>query len=1423
MAHGPALFVAMLVAFVAPAVAPAATTVTYTGTGPLSVTADAINNSISVTQSGNTVTISDLNQMPGTGFSVGGSCSYPGSGVTVTCTGVNAALGINISLEAGNDVVAAITWPDCPAGPTYCATIIGGPGDDQLSGSPGADYINGGANNDQIYGEGGQDLGLFGSAGDDQMDGGPGDDNVVGGPGADVFTGDDAGFDAVFYDYSLDGRTTGISATVDGAANDGSLDFDTNGVTATMDNVGPGIDQIVGTEYDDVITGGSRGEVLEGLGGNDQLTGNGGSDHLRGAAGGDTLNAQDSAADAEIDCGADTDTANVDPSDPASVGCETVSGASAPPHPGTPPPATPPPAPPPGSTTPPPAGPVAQPKPTRVYEMPDVEPVKRKRRKPGKGKARWYAYHTVGRALAIMRSDGICPLVAADCTDEELQVDLRIEGGKAVSKRYRGDAPNKRVWASEPDGGADLSAGQQVTLYYVDPALDNDKRCGLNLGAQEVHIAIAAMTFEEAQAWFKERDCKEGRDWRVVKRETVANLVGLSRIVGVTRGRHNGRDTYDLTVWSRDTAPKCTFERVDQPFILETFRNQGVKTAAEALALMAREGCEATVAKTTITDVATDPVVDAAFKFRETSVYGDYYRFELWIKQYVPKRQPGEEPRPGDPVQARPDFCASSVTFGPLSLTGACLKREGFTWVSSAEVAVNGLKIQPAGGAKVVIDPLNLRVAVTGEASVVLDAMLGNVQVGPVTLYKGRFDWVLQGGLPSTAGVFTPISGAGSLPLGTVQRLPGLGGAGSLPKLGGLSLPNFGGLDAAALQRLVARVPKLDFPNVEIPASVIPEFTPEIAFAVPGGIGDFLGFPLAGEVTLRLENRNGLRGVRVGTNLALPAVFQGVTGEAAVFVGSDGSVVADRIAMSANELWAGPVKLAPVAIEFNGANNTWTGETTAYLFPGGPGFGGSFFVRNGQLEAVGLTISGELPLGPIVLNEFKGALQFAPLRASGTLKASAGPTVPGLGRLVGLDAAYEFDAEVLRVKAGVNVANVQLANALVEYFTSGVFHARGELSYYIDSAREYGFGGVVEGYVSSQAFNVSGDVEFRAKSLRLAGRGVVSSNGVAACAIVEGPLWSRAELGAGYRWGASKVDWIGGYCDLGPYSAAVSRSAVRQAGTNGVTLPGGLDVASIAVQGAGAPPRVTVTGPQGETVTAPAGGESLQDERFIVVQQDADDTTYVAIAQPAAGEWKVTTAAGSAPVVKVLSAQALPDPKVTAKVTGKGAARTLRYTVKPIPGQAVRFAEQGQGVGADVGVAKGAKGMLKFRPAAGGAITRTVVAIIEQGGMVRTTKVVARYRAPGAELAAPRVKAKRTRAGLALAWTPVAGAQGYRVSATLNGRTEFVSVKGRRTEIDGLLPASPATAVVQALGGADGLGREGKARVKAGKVRRRGG
>ena len=176
--------------------------------------------------------------------------------------------------------------------------IIGSKFDDIITGDAGTNTLNGGAGNDTLHGGDGNDI-LIGGAGADVIEGGVGADTVSyasthTGVTVNLMTG--GGLNA---DASQDGVQP-IKPAVDRGTDDdladglGSTFVDgsynaVNGVTDATGDTFINIENVLGSTWNDNITGDALVNRLNGGAGNDILNGAGGNDYLLGGIGNDSL------------------------------------------------------------------------------------------------------------------------------------------------------------------------------------------------------------------------------------------------------------------------------------------------------------------------------------------------------------------------------------------------------------------------------------------------------------------------------------------------------------------------------------------------------------------------------------------------------------------------------------------------------------------------------------------------------------------------------------------------------------------------------------------------------------------------------------------------------------------------------------------------------------------------------------------------------------------------------------------------------------------------------------------------------------------------------------------------------------------------------------------------------------------------------
>ena len=198
---------------------------------------------------------------------------------------------------------------DILAGDIRNNTIKGGAGDDKIYGGPdpsnlgpmpssadrgdatNVDTLMGEGGNDRIWGGAGDDM-LDGGAGDDVLNGGPGNDEMKGGPGSDMIYAD--ADDLVINGFGVaNDLNTDEDESVDDAMDTDTLSYarvdneDEMGITTALAGDITNIENVVGSDYDDTLTGDEQSNVIEGGAGRDTLEGGAG-------AGVDTLSYENS-------------------------------------------------------------------------------------------------------------------------------------------------------------------------------------------------------------------------------------------------------------------------------------------------------------------------------------------------------------------------------------------------------------------------------------------------------------------------------------------------------------------------------------------------------------------------------------------------------------------------------------------------------------------------------------------------------------------------------------------------------------------------------------------------------------------------------------------------------------------------------------------------------------------------------------------------------------------------------------------------------------------------------------------------------------------------------------------------------------------------------------------------------------------------
>jgi plastocyanin len=443
----------------------------------------------------------------------------------------------------------------------------------------------------------------------------------------------------------------------------------------------------------------------------------------------------------------------------------------------------------------------------------------------------------------------------------------------------------------------------------------------------------------------------------------------------------------------------------------------------------------------------------------------------------------------------------------------------------------------------------------------------------------------------------------------------------------------------------------------------------------------------------------------------------------------------------------------------------------------------------------------------------------------GDVRLTAGPEVFGVSA-ISLDAGlglatYADRPSVLRAFGEVSLVEIPLANASMEVHTNGYTRMRANVHWGIPDVAS------ISGFLMFEAlfpkFNAKAYVEACVDFVDwcAGAKAIVSSKGVAVCLKID-VLVDDWEPGFGYRWGEEFPTLYFAGCELGPYTEHIKRpgagtaTAAAAGDARTLDLPGGLPGAAVVLEGKDAPPKVTLVGPKGERITTPDGLMPVEQSPFFILKDPRAKLTQVAISKPSAGRWRIEVEPGSSEIVSMKSAEGLEQPKVDARVTGRGHRRALAYEVEQRPGQKVTFMERGPSAGNVIGEPRSERGTLRFTPADGQAERREIVAIVSQDGQVRDELTVARYRAPSAAVPGkPRqLRVRRTGRRLVASWRPAAQARRYAVAVRLSdGRRLNIATGQRRMVVRGVRRGVRGSVRVRGLSASTMKGRAASVRI----------
>jgi outer membrane protein assembly factor BamB len=564
------------------------------------------------------------------------------------------------------------------------------------------------------------------------------------------------------------------------------------------------------------------------------------------------------------------------------------------------------------------------------------------------------------------------------------------------------------------------------------------------------------------------------------------------------------------------------------------------------------------------------------------------------------------------------------------------------------------------------------------------------------------------------------------------------------------------------------------------------------------------GLPVTGGLSAEAEN-GGRTSITADARVGA-ADGPAVTGELKLSLSNDLGLQLDHAKLALSQVGIKALLLKDASLSYDRTaegEDQWTGELTLVLPGELPTVHGKVVLLHGQLSEVALNATdiNKWIGGFVYLQKLGLDVKLIPtLDVTGLLGLSAGPSIPGVSAAAfTLDSSLEAtfgDPVVIDLKGNLKAAGeVDLAQAEAKWTVPDRFQMNGHAGF---AKAGVGIDLNVSGGVDPRGFWLYGQGSVTVPHVGSAnGLGYVSEKGITACASVTesnlGLFDTTVGGGFGYHWGGGLDLWFDD-CGALDFKSAAQSAGVHGAGVDqpvDLRVPAGQNQTIFGARGVSEYPSFTLRSPSGAVID-PATGDrgGVDNNAYLWVTDPGRHGTYVIVAHPRPGAWRLTPKPDSPAIATVGSALSAPPPHVASRVRYRAGRYSVSWNAHVAPADELRFVENAGDTERVLLDVHKTKGTARIRPAdTGRGEQRRITVQVLRRGLVQSILKGPRFRVlpPPKPLPARRIKIVRHGTKATVSWQRVPRAASYNVwLTTSDGRRLYFrqSARARSVQLD---------------------------------------